>query len=57
MLAVLRVLAVLALAAPASAQDVTTQFWPEVDTFVRLNNNMRIYVSLANTREGVNDSD
>jgi hypothetical protein len=58
MLAVLRVLALfLALAAPASAQDVTTQFWPEVDTFIRLNENMRIYVPLANTREGTDDSD
>ena len=58
MLAVLRVLALfLALAAPASAQDVTTQFWPEVDTFIRLNENMRIYVPLANTREGADDSD
>ena len=44
-------------AAPAAAQDVTTQFWPEIDTFVRLNENMRIYVPLANTKEGPDDSD
>ena len=56
--ATLRVLvAVLALAAPAAAQDVTTQFWPEIDTFVRLNDNMRIYVPASNTREGTDDSD
>ncbi len=48
---------VLALAAPAAAQDVTTQFWPEIDTFVRLNPNMRIYVPASNTREGTDDSD
>jgi hypothetical protein len=58
MLAVLLVLApILALSTPAAAQDVTTQFWPEVDTFVRLSENMRIYVPLANTREGADDSD
>jgi len=35
--------AVLALAVvPAAAQDVTTQFWPEIDTFIRLNENFRI---------------
>ena len=48
---------VLALAAPAAAQDVTTQFWPEIDTFVRLNDNMRIYVPASATREGSDDSD
>ena len=46
-----------ALAASAAAQDITTQFWPEIDTFVRLNDDMRIYVPLAKTREGVDDSD
>jgi hypothetical protein len=48
---------VLALAVvPAAAQDVTTQFWPEIDTFVRLNESMRIYVPISKTREGTNDS-
>lgn len=35
---------------------MTTQFWPEIDTFVRLNENMRIYVPAAKTREGTEDS-
>ncbi len=48
---------VLALAAPAAAQDVTTQFWPEIDTFVRLNDHMRIYVPLSKTRVGTDGSD
>jgi len=47
----------LALASSAVAQDVTTQFWPEVDTFVRLNDHMRIYVPLSRTKEGTDDSD
>ncbi len=46
-----------ALAATAVAQDVSTQFWPEIDTFVRLNQNMRIYVPVSKTREGTDDSD
>jgi Protein of unknown function (DUF2490) len=50
-------IAMFALAPSAAAQDVTTQFWPEIDTFVRLNDDMRIYVPLAKTREGTNDSD
>jgi len=55
---VLRTLALaLVLAAPAAAQEVTTQFWPEVDTFVRLSEDMRIYVPLSRTREGTDDSD
>ena len=41
---------------PAAAQDVTTQFWPEIDTFIRLNESMRIYVPISKTREGANDS-
>jgi hypothetical protein len=49
--------AVLALAAPAAAQDVTTQFWPEIDTYVRLSDSMRIYVPISKTREGTDDSD
>ena len=49
--------AVLALSAPAAAQDVSTQFWPEIDTFVRLNENMRIYAPISVTREGPDDSD
>jgi hypothetical protein len=58
MLAVLRVLApILALAGPAAAQDVTTQFWPEVDTFIRLSDKMRIYVPLSRTKEGDGNSD
>ena len=47
----------LALADPAAAQDVSTQFWPEIDTFVRLSDDMRIYVPASNTREGTDDSD
>lgn len=42
--------ATLALAGPAAAQDTTTQFWPEVDTFVRLTEKTRLYVPLAGTR-------
>ncbi len=57
-IAVLGVLApILAHAAPAMAQDVTTQFWPEVDTYVHLNENMRIYVPLSGTKEGTDNSD
>ena len=48
---------VLALAVvPAAAQDVTTQFWPEIDTFIRLDENFRIYVPISKTREGTNNS-
>ncbi len=47
----------LALAASAPAQDIATEFWPEIDTFVRINDRMRIYVPLSNTREGTEDSD
>jgi Protein of unknown function (DUF2490) len=47
----------LAVASPAAAQDLSTQFWPEVDTFVRLNENMRIYVPISRTKEGADDSD
>lgn len=49
--------AVLALAAPCGAQDVTTQFWPEIDTYVTLSEKSRLYVPLAKTREGTDDSD
>lgn len=54
---VLAVVAGFALAAAGAAQDVSTQFWPEVDTFVRLNRNMRIYVPASRTKEGADDSD
>ena len=47
---------ILALAAPAAAQDVATQFWPEVDTFVKLGEGMRLYFPLSNTRTGSRDS-
>jgi len=47
----------LALAAPVAAQDISTQFWPEVDTFVHMNDHMRIYVPLSGTKEGTDDSD
>jgi hypothetical protein len=40
-----------------AAQDVGTQFWPEVDTYFRLNDRMRIYVPASRTREGTDDSD
>ena len=49
-------IAVLALAAPAAAQDVSTHFWPEVDTFVKLNDRMRLFVPIADTRTGEDDS-
>jgi hypothetical protein len=58
MCAVLRVLALLlAVARPGASQDVSTQVWPEIDTFVRLGENMRIYVPVSKTREGTDDSD
>jgi hypothetical protein len=47
--------AVLLFASPAAGQEITTQFWPEIDTFVRLGENARIYVPLSNTREGTAD--
>ena len=47
----------LSVAASAAAQEIETQFWPEVDTFVRLNPNMRLYVPVSATREGSDDSD
>ncbi len=49
--------AAIALAAPAAAQEIATQFWPEIDTFVRLSDDMRIYVPLSKTQEGTDDSD
>ncbi len=49
--------AALALAVPAAAQEIATQFWPEIDTFVRLSDGMRIYVPVSKTREGTDDSD
>jgi hypothetical protein len=52
----LAIVPLFALAASAAAQDVTTQFWPEIDTFVRLNDDMRIYVPLSKTEEGTGDS-
>ena len=48
---------VLTLDAPAAAQEINTQFWPEIDTFVRLSDDMRIYVPASKTREGLDDSD
>ena len=42
--------------APATAQEVTTQFWPEIDTFIRLGENSRLYIPLSRTREGLEDS-
>ncbi len=50
-------LAVFALTASAAAQDTPTQFWPEVDTYVRLSDSARIYVPVSKTREGPDDSD
>jgi hypothetical protein len=47
----------LLLASPAAGQEVTTQFWPEIDTFIRLGERSRIYVPLSNTREGMGDSE
>lgn len=41
---------------PVTAQEVTTQFWPEIDTFIRLGENSRLYVPLSRTREGIEDS-
>ena len=49
---------VLAIAAPLAAQeDVKTEFWPQIDTFLRLNDSMRLYVPIARTREGTENSD
>ncbi|MGH8614683.1 MAG: DUF2490 domain-containing protein [Gammaproteobacteria bacterium] len=48
---------VLAFAAPAAAQEVSTQFWPEIDTFIKLNDRMRLFVPIADTRTGVDSSD
>lgn len=48
---------VMLLASPGAGQDIATQFWPEIDTFLRLGANTRIYVPLSNTREGRKDSD
>lgn len=47
----------LELGASARAQDAATQVWPGVDTFVRLNPNMRIYVPVSYTHVGATDSD
>ena len=54
--AFLAFVSIMVLAASAVAQDIKTQFWPEIDTFVRLSDDMRIYVPVAKTREGTNDS-
>ena len=50
-------LALFALTTSAGAQDVATQFWPEIDTYIRLNDSARIYVPVAKTRVGPDDSD
>jgi hypothetical protein len=47
---------ILALAGAARAQDVSTQFWPELDTFVRLNDDVRMYVPASKTRVGTENS-
>ena len=49
-------LPVFALAAPAAAQDVSTQFFPEIDTYVKLNDHMRLFVPIADTKTGDHDS-
>jgi Protein of unknown function (DUF2490) len=54
--AVYAVAVVLAVAGAAEAQDVSTQFWPELDTFVRLNDDMRVYVPASKTRVGTENS-
>ncbi|MGH9364031.1 MAG: hypothetical protein ACRD1B_02025 [Thermoanaerobaculia bacterium] len=53
----LAMIPLLARAAPAAAQDVATQLWPEVDTFVKLNDRMRFYVPLSSTRNDAGDSE
>lgn len=45
------------LASIAAAQEISTQFWPEVDTYIHLDPNLRIYVPVSRTREGADDSD
>ncbi len=56
MFALRAVVSALVVAAPAAAQDVSTQFWPEIDTYVHLNDHMRIYVPLSHTRVGTENS-
>ncbi len=49
------VAAVLSVATPARAQ--TEQVWPEVSTFVKLNDSMRLYFLATTTRENKNSTE
>jgi len=49
-------LAILLLSLPATAAD-TFQFWPEVDTYVKLNDKVRFYFIASQTRENGNSTD
>ncbi len=49
------VAAMLSVAAPARAQ--TEQLWPELSTFVKLNDNMRLYFLATTTREEKNSTE
>ncbi|MCI0660455.1 MAG: DUF2490 domain-containing protein [Acidobacteria bacterium] len=42
---------VLLLALPAKAQTETEQFWPEIATYVKINQEMRLYFQVVGTRE------
>jgi len=53
---VLCTLAVLALASPAKPQTVGPQFWPEVDTYFRFNDDLRLFVPVSQTRSGESNS-
>jgi len=55
-LGVLFTLAALALASPAKSQTADTQFWPEVDTYVKFNDDLRLFVPVSQTREGQSNS-
>jgi hypothetical protein len=47
--------AILSVATPARAQ--TEQVWPELSTFVKLNDSMRLYFLATTTREGKNSTE
>ena len=46
----------LALAAPALSQTVNTQFWPELDTYLKFNDDLRLFVPISQTRAGQSNS-
>jgi len=54
--AVLCTFAALALTSPARSQTVGTQFWPEVDTYFKFNDDLRLFVPVSQTRSGESNS-